>query len=363
MSEKTLADCLLPPEEMAAACAAAAWSPAKHHILHETLARVDGLPNLRFVTQRDHFSPQPGRLLEADGREIAPDYRAWAKGQLEALGGDAEAIWRKYNGKNWTVTQWRWALRYYWQQVGTKQWDGVQVELVAEQEYSGARLFDDSEYARPRDEVDVLNHSCPGPAPAAVQPLAPGRYRMKRGVDMARFVEIGTGKHAAAIRAQGARTISITDSGGNSRTSTIAEAFPQTARSQWLPRRWFDDWQYSSAGRAGHLAGHRWAYEVKEWEMAGIQGLNFIPLWSHTAKIAKIETRPLNDHELYGRLLKLSERTGDIPFHWYFYMLHGNLLNDAAGRRVLKAAEKGEIVLPEHDYQVLKHWNENPYGF
>lgn len=185
MSEKTLADCLLPLEEIAATCAAAAWSPAKHHILEEALARVDGLPGLRLVTQRDHFTPQPGRLLEADGREIAPDYRAWAKGQLEAVGGDVEAMWLKFNSKNWTVTRWRWALRYYWQQVGAKQWDGVQVEIVAEQEYPGARLFDESEYARPHEDVDVLNHLCPGASassPSAVcsRPV-PGEARDQYG--------------------------------------------------------------------------------------------------------------------------------------------------------------------------------------
>lgn len=180
---------------------------------------------------------------------------------------------------------------------------------------------------------------------------------------MARFIEYGEAKHSAAISRRAARLISITDSSGNSRTSTLGQAFPEGLRAQWPARRWFDDWEYSSAGRAGHQIGHHWAHDVREWAASGIQEFSLVPLWSHTAKIAKIETRPLNDHELYGRLLKLSERTGNVPFHWYFYMLHGNLLNDAAGRRVLKAAERGEIVLPEHDYQVLKHWNENPYGF
>ena len=44
-------------------------------------------------------------------------------------------------------------------------------------------------------------------------------------------------------------------------------------------------------------------------------------------------------------------------------MLHGNRVHDWAARRVLEAAEGGTIVLPEHDYRVLKAWEERPYGF
>lgn len=58
----------------------------------------------------------------------------------------------------------------------------------------------------------------------------------------------------------------------------------------------------------------------------------------------------------------LDRRVG-VPFGWYFYMLHGNRVTDGAGHRVLEAAEQGLIVLPEHDYQVLRAWKARPYGF
>lgn len=31
--------------------------------------------------------------------------------------------------------------------------------------------------------------------------------------------------------------------------------------------------------------------------------------------------------------------------------------------RVLEAAESGLIVPPEHEYQVLRRWGDDPYGF
>ena len=44
-------------------------------------------------------------------------------------------------------------------------------------------------------------------------------------------------------------------------------------------------------------------------------------------------------------------------------MLHGNLVSDGVGRRILKMAERGDLALPEHDYQVLRSWEAAPYGF
>ena len=44
-------------------------------------------------------------------------------------------------------------------------------------------------------------------------------------------------------------------------------------------------------------------------------------------------------------------------------MLHGNRVHAWAGHRVIAAAEEVTIVLPEHDYRVLKSWQAEPYGF
>ena len=44
-------------------------------------------------------------------------------------------------------------------------------------------------------------------------------------------------------------------------------------------------------------------------------------------------------------------------------MLHGNRLGPWVGEQILAAAEAGTIVLPEHDYRVLKDWSREPYGF
>jgi hypothetical protein len=71
---------------------------------------------------------------------------------------------------------------------------------------------------------------------------------------------------------------------------------------------------------------------------------------------------PASAAALYAQLQTIDRRTR-VPFGWYFWMLHGNRVHDWAGQRVLHAAEAGQIVLPEHDHQVLRRWVERPYGF
>jgi hypothetical protein len=70
----------------------------------------------------------------------------------------------------------------------------------------------------------------------------------------------------------------------------------------------------------------------------------------------------MSDYALHGKLETLDRRV-TVPFGWYFYMLHGNRVHDWAGERVIRAAEAGTIVLPGHDYRVLKAWQANTYGF
>ncbi len=52
-----------------------------------------------------------------------------------------------------------------------------------------------------------------------------------------------------------------------------------------------------------------------------------------------------------------------MTFAWCFYGLHGNLVKSGQMERVLEAAEAGLIVMPEHDYQVLRRWHDAPYCF
>ena len=62
-------------------------------------------------------------------------------------------------------------------------------------------------------------------------------------------------------------------------------------------------------------------------------------------------------------LMEKLDRRVKVPFGWFFYMLHGNLIKERTAFAVIQAAEAGTIVLPEHDYHILKNYEASPYGF
>lgn len=90
--------------------------------------------------------------------------------------------------------------------------------------------------------------------------------------------------------------------------------------------------------------------------------MGLIPMWTLEKKLAEIDGTKGSNYELFAKLEKLDQRV-KVPFSWYFFMLHGNRMKAVVARRITKAAEAGLIVIPEHDYQVLRDWAANEYGF
>lgn len=108
----------------------------------------------------------------------------------------------------------------------------------------------------------------------------------------------------------------------------------------------------------------RWVFKMPDYtDASGDRYMDFVPHWIHTRKITALRnTAKLDAYSLYGKLNQFEERIG-YRFAWYFYGLHGNLILGGQLEHALEAAEAGLIVLSEHDYQVLRRWGDDPYGF
>lgn len=345
------------------ACAAAAWSPI-HAALLKGLQAVPGYEQLRASAVRDHLSDNPARILEGD-RTVASSYRAWAREQLAAHGDDPQRVWSAHLGKGWTLTWTTNVLRYYWLQTGPHPWNGIQLTIRAEEEFAGGPVFQPERWNAPSSVEELLNprESRQPDAPA----LSAGRYTLADAIDMEAFYRLGQRLHAESLARGAQRRVLVRPPEGDPYESTWGKVAPEGFRYIWRVQRWFQDWEFSSAGRSGAVAGQRWAFQVSDWDSGASvpsRVLDFVPMWSHTARIAKIENiSRLSDQALYAKLLALDKRTGAVPFAWFFYLLHGNLVQDETGLRILQAARRGDIELAEHDYRVLLSWGENRYGF
>lgn len=339
----------------------------KHAELLAAFASRTDYRGARYVMTRDEFGERPARILDADDRVIAADYRTWIEAELEQHGGSVRAVWAAHKDAGYRLTEVRPRLHSFVQDRGGAQDNFVQIEVWEEQEFVERELFPRQEhYGLPT--ADELRRGSTGMA--VVDTLerrtlgAPG-YRLEAVIDMQRFMAIGDAAYAARRHAEGEqRWIETNPATGEQRVVTARELMPGYDQLRWASRRFFDDWSASSAGRAGERACLRWSFNTSDYtDPKGVRHLSFVPQWVHTRKIAELKnTGKLDVYSLYGKLTQLDERIGH-PFAWYFYGLHGNLVKSGQMERVLEAAEDGLIVLPEHDYQVLRRWHEAPYGF
>lgn len=338
-----------------------------HSALLTALAARTEYRGARYVMTQDMFSNQPARVIDAEGHEIAPDYRVWVNDQLAKHGGSVRGVWLAHKDAGYWLTEIRPVLHYFVHDRGGDQDNFVQFAVWEEQEFAERQLFPrEASWGLPSAE-ELRLHAPDFGDVARFERRSRGepRYQLDKAIDMHRFAEAAETEFIDFYRRRGdCRLIETNSSTGEQRVVTVRELTPGYDRIQWRGRRFFDDWTTSSAGRAGERACTRWTFNTSDYtDPQGVRHLNFVPQWAHTRKIAPLKnTHKLDVYSLYGKLTQLDERIG-MSFAWYFYGLHGNLVRDAHMERVLEAAEAGLIVLPEHDYQVLRRWSNDPYGF
>lgn len=356
----------LQTDVLATIVAATPVTPKHADLLMAFATRTD-YRGARYVMTRDVYSARPARIFDAEDREIASDYHVWVDAQLAAHGDSVRAVWEAYKDAGLRLTEIRPLLHYFVQDRGGAQHNFVQLEVWEEQEFVERELFPgDVSWGLP--SADELRRGSSGMAlveRGESRNLGAPRYRLDAAIDMQQFLAIGDAAYAQRRRVEGDRRWLETNSTtGEQRVVTARDLMPGYDQLRWEARRFFDDWSASSAGRAGERAWLRWTFNTSDYtDPQGVRHMSFVPQWAHTRKLAPLKnTGKLDIYSLYGKLTQLDERIGH-RFAWYFYGLHGNLVQSGQMERVLEAAEDGLIVLPEPDYQVLRRWHEAPYGF
>lgn len=86
---------------------------SKHADLLTAFATRTEFRGARHVVTRDAFGSRPARILDAGGREIAADYRAWIDAQLDAHGGSASAVWETHQDAGYQLVECQPALHYF----------------------------------------------------------------------------------------------------------------------------------------------------------------------------------------------------------------------------------------------------------
>lgn len=313
------------------------------------------------------------KVVTAVGEMVHEDHEAWLQHQCALDGGDLSGTVRRLRALDYRLTECEITTLYLIHDRGGQQQNFVQITVL--RRTSSSSVHDTSWRRSPRDVSDVVDEAEDGGrfSGASKARFRPAAYRLVRAIDFAVFLQEAIAVEGARRLMQRQRVIMVADvapGGGTSvaRPMTIGALDPEGERFAWAGQRLFDDWSFSSAGRSGARLCEHWVFQTSDYtspargNAPGERSMSFVPVWTFRARLAEVARLPASVHALYGKLETIDRRTA-VPFGWYFWMLHGNRVHDAAGRAILEAAEAGKIVLPEHDYKTLKTWYERPYGF
>lgn len=337
----------------------------KHVGLLAAMRRHGDLIGAWLVTTRGDAYLSRRKVLAADGTLVADDHEAWLAGELEKDGGSSFRTFARLKDLGYLLTRCDITTLYLVEDYGGPADNFVQIEVDVEDEFVDRKAFTYAWGRTPASLSELVEAAENGQQFQDGERVRhrPSSYRLRRAFNAAAFLREAQSVEEAARTAAGERIVGVSTNGGPTVPMRIADLAEDDGSYVWPGRRLVDDWEQSSAGRAGHRLCEHWALQISDYTSPkGERHMSVIPLWAHTRKIAELKRRPSSDYELFGKLESLSQRVG-VPFGWYFYMLHGNLVSSWAGRAVLKAAEGGMIVLPEQDYRVLKRWAAREYGF
>lgn len=347
--------------------AVAASRPTQQHTsLLECLRRVPALEAARLATTRGDTWLHRRMVFTNDGRLVAEDHEAWLAEEVARDGGHVAATCTRLDAAGYRLSKCN-ITNLYVVVAGHSgdPSDFLQIEVAMEDETMDLELRPGQGWRKPRTLEELQREADQGPPlPDDERALLarPRTYRLRRIVDVDAWLKVADALHDVSREEIRSRRYRVTSSATPGATiQTTDELFPGWDRFPAKHRRYFRDWQRSSA--APYRLCDQWVLNLTDWTDArGHRTLDMIPMWAFNRPLAKVNAAKGSDYEFYGRLQKLDRRTG-VPFGWFFYMLHGNRVDGDAAERVIRAAEAGTIVMPECDYRVLKDWQDTPYGF
>lgn len=352
---------------------------ARHAALLDAVRAHRALSNATVAAWRNGSWLSRRKVVTAAGKLVHEDHEAWVEQQCALDGGDLSQTVRRLRALDYRLTECEITTLYLIHDRGGQQQDFLQLTVYQEDEFVERRLFSvyDTSWRRaPKNLSDVVDEAEDGERLSGDTKVRfrATAYRLSRAIDFSAFLQEAVAVEGSRRAVQRQRVIMVAEvvpgrGASVARPMTVAELDPEGGRFAWAGQRLFDDWSFSSAGRSGARLCDHWVFQTSDYtspargNTPGERSMSFVPVWTFRARLAEVAARiPASIHALYGRLETIDRRTA-VPFGWYFWMLHGNRVQDAVGRTVLEAAEAGKIVLPEHDYITLKSWYERPYGF
>jgi len=342
---------ILNEEEVARIAAKMEPKPGHRPLLNALSQRY---PDLEFnLICMSQFDQDLNALIGPGGETVAEDYKAWVTKEYRDASGDAKAVYRKHDEARLAILEEQGEHVVVTIPYGEQPEAFLQLEFEATQRIAERLLLNRYE---PDDLDDLL---CSSNCLENPRILSPWRYRLKRLTNIRTF---------------------LSDLVDMERTKRGTELHKEI--------RYFQDWGESSAGLSGARLCAHWWLDLVDARRHG-RGLSYTPRWSATdcsfpyvslggrwsnSSPGSITSPPefslprvqasahRSIYTLMAALEEFDEKAG-YPMAWYFFLLHGNRVDQGVGDAVAKAVREGRVGIPKHDARVLARWRKNSYGF
>ena len=288
--------------------------------LSDNLARAFPDWNFSCVLTRGGWH-RLGGVVDKNYHPVSNNIVHWAESES---GGDVDELVARYLDAGFFATHLAGKTHYFTAPTGDRSGDFVQLEIEELQEVLNRHLVERDWFPDSIEEfLDPLDYPRLEP-----EPIGEPYYLFRRITPVSRLLE---------------------------RSDDLSQG-------QYNLRRFFHDWQSSSANEGGHLCRH-WVLALQGYmDSDNEYRLNAKPVSTYSGKLLDLPgSGLLRGVDLANALHDYDRRLG-FPFAWFFMMLSRKSANYALAQAVLRDQMGAYDYLASRDLKVLRSWEERPYS-
>jgi hypothetical protein len=280
------------------------------------------LPSLEFnwVLTRGHWH-RLGGVVDAEYRSVSRNIVQWAEQESR---GDVDELIARYTDRGCFATQLAGKTHFFTASCGERAEDFLQLEIEELQEVLDRPLVAKDWFPDSLEEfLDPLDYPRLEP-----EPVAAPYYQFRRITPIAKLVH--------ETEQDNQSTVNL--------------------------RRFFLDWNLSSAGEDGPFCQH-WVVALREYmDSDGECRRTARPVCAFPGDLPELPPGDTLHGSKLANAIHHYDRLLGCPFAWYFIMLSSKAANYGLAQAVLRDQMGAYDYLPARDLKVLRQWEERPYG-
>ena len=264
-----------------------------------------------------------GGVVDANYQSVSHNIVHWAE---QEAGGDVDELIARYVDEGYFATQLAGKTHFFTAPFGDRAEDFIQLEIEELQEVLDRPLVERDWFPDSLEEfLDPLDYPRLEP-----EPVAKPYYQFRRITPIAKLVH--------KMESQ------------------------RESQSLYNLRRFFQDWELSSAGEGGPFCNH-WILALREYiDSDGECSRTARPVCTFPGQLPELPPGESLHGSKLANAIHIYDRLVGCSFAWYFIMLSSKAANYSLAEAVLRDQMGAYDYLPARDLKVLRQWEERPYG-